>query len=200
MNFNVTGRDPPAPESQMFIETEQTPNPATLKFLPGEIVMASGTADFPQPDAATGKSPLAEGVFEVPGVTGVFLGRDFVTVTKAEAEEWQGLKPRILAAIMMHFKSGQPAVIAGAQEATGNGEEDSEVVSQIKELIDTRVRPAVAQDGGDIVFQGFDEGIVYLTMQGACAGCPSSTATLKMGIENMLKHYIPEVVEVRAAT
>lgn len=183
----------------MFIETEQTPNPATLKFLPGEIVMAKGTADFPQPDAATDKSPLAEGIFNVPGVTGVFLGRDFVTVTKTDAEDWQALKPQILAAIMMHFKSGQPAV-TGEMEEAGSGEEDSEVVSQIKELIDTRVRPAVAQDGGDIVFQGFDEGIVYLTMQGACAGCPSSTATLKMGIENMLKHYIPEVVEVRAAS
>ncbi len=184
----------------MFIETEQTPNPATLKFLPGETVMAKGTADFPTADDAEGKSPLAEALFKVPGVTAVFLGRDFVTVTKAEAEDWQAMKPQILAGIMMHYKSGAPAVTGEMEEAGAGGEEDSEVVSQIKELIDTRVRPAVAQDGGDIVFQGFEEGVVFLTMQGACAGCPSSTATLKMGIENMLKHYIPEVVEVRAAT
>ena len=185
----------------MFIETEQTPNPATLKFLPGEIVMAKGTADFPTAEDAEGKSPLAEALFKVPGVTAVFLGRDFVTVTKAEAEDWQAMKPQILAGIMMHYKSGAPAVNPDAvEEQSGAGGEDSEVVSQIKELIDTRVRPAVAQDGGDIVFHGFEEGVVFLTMQGASAGCPSSTATLKMGIENMLKHYIPEVVEVRAAS
>lgn len=182
----------------MFIQTESTPNPATLKFLPGQAVMAAGTADFPNADTAD-KSPLARRVFDVEGVTGVFLGNDFVTVTKGDAMEWDHIKPSILGAIMEHFQSGQP-VIEGEQQESGHAAHDgpdSEIVNQIKELLDTRVRPAVAQDGGDITFHGFDRGIVYLHMQGACAGCPSSTLTLKMGIENLLRHYIPEVVEVR---
>ncbi len=182
----------------MFIQTEETPNPATLKFLPGRDVMASGTANFENRDEA-GRSPLAERLFQVEGVSGVFLGSDFITVAKAEDKEWYLLKPAILGVIMEHFTAGRPVIIEGAaQEEAGAGEDDDEVVSQIRELIDTRVRPAVAQDGGDIVFRGFENGIVFLHMQGACAGCPSSTATLKMGIENMLRHYIPEVVEVRA--
>ena len=180
----------------MFIQTEQTPNPATLKFLPGRDVMESGTADFPDRESA-GRSPLAERLFQIEGVTGVFLGADFVTVTKAEDKEWYLLKPAILGVIMEHFTAGRPVILAGAGEDVGASEEDSEVVRQIRELIDTRVRPAVAQDGGDIVFRSFEDGVVYLMMQGACSGCPSSTATLKMGIENMLRHYIPEVVEVR---
>ena len=180
----------------MFIQTEQTPNPATLKFLPGRDVMESGTADFPDRESA-GRSPLAERLFQIEGVTGVFLGADFVTVTKAEDKEWYLLKPAILGVIMEHFTAGRPVILAGAGEDEGASEEDSEVMRQIRELIDTRVRPAVAQDGGDIVFRSFEDGVVYLMMQGACSGCPSSTATLKMGIENMLRHYIPEVVEVR---
>ena len=183
----------------MFIQTEATPNPATLKFLPGQAVLGAGTADFPTAEAAA-KSPLATRIFGVEGVTGVFLGNDFVTVTKTEDTDWDVVKAPILGAIMEHFQSGQP-VMDGESEATGghaeHDGEDAEIVGQIKELLDTRVRPAVAQDGGDIVFHGFDRGIVYLHMQGACAGCPSSTLTLKMGIENLLRHYIPEVVEVR---
>ena len=181
----------------MFIQTEQTPNPATLKFLPGREVMGNGTADFAD-SAAAARSPLAERLFQIDGVTGVFLGGDFVTVTKAEAQEWYLLKPAVLGVIMEHFVAGRPMLLDdGLEGDPGDDVEDSEVVRQIKELLDTRVRPAVAQDGGDIVFRSFDEGIVYLHMQGACAGCPSSTATLKMGIENMLRHYIPEVTEVR---
>ncbi len=183
----------------MFIQTESTPNPATLKFLPGRTVLEAGTADFPSPDAA-GKSPLATRIFAVPGVTAVFFGTDFVTVTKAESVDWAHIKPAILGAVMEHFQSGAP-VIEGAEAATGGHADhsgpDSDIVRQIKELLDTRVRPAVAQDGGDITFHGFDRGVVYLHMQGACAGCPSSTLTLKMGIENLLRHYIPEVTEVR---
>ncbi|MEL7115165.1 MAG: NifU family protein [Pseudomonadota bacterium] len=182
----------------MFIQTESTPNPATLKFLPGQTVLEAGTADFPTPDAA-GNSPLATRIFTVDGVTGVFFGTDFVTVTKEEAVAWDHIKPAILGAIMEHYQSGQP-VMEGEAASSGHAEhhgEDGVVVGQIKELLDTRVRPAVAQDGGDITFHGFDRGIVYLHMQGACAGCPSSTLTLKMGIENLLRHYIPEVVEVR---
>lgn len=182
----------------MFIQTESTPNPATLKFLPGQTVLEAGTADFPTSETA-GKSPLATRLFNVDGVTGVFFGTDFVTVTKSEGTAWDVIKPAILGAIMEHFQSGQ-LVMEGGGAASGHAEhdgEDSEIVSQIKELLDTRVRPAVAQDGGDIVFHGFERGIVYLHMQGACAGCPSSTLTLKMGIENLLRHYIPEVVEVR---
>ena len=182
----------------MFIQTESTPNPATLKFLPGQNVLEVGTADFPSAAAAEA-SPLAKRIFGAGGVTGVFFGIDFVTVTKAEDVEWDHIKPGILGAIMEHYQSGQPVMEGGrgdAGHADHNGE-DSEIVNQIKELLDTRVRPAVAQDGGDITFHGFDRGIVYLHMQGACAGCPSSTLTLKMGIENLLRHYIPEVTEVR---
>jgi Fe-S cluster biogenesis protein NfuA len=181
----------------MFIQTESTPNPATLKFLPGQAVLEAGTADFPTADAAA-KSPLARRIFGAGPVTGVFFGTDFVTVTKAEGADWAHVKPGILGAIMEHFQSGAPVMegeAAGGHAAhTG---EDGDIVRQIKELLDTRVRPAVAQDGGDITFHGFDRGVVYLHMQGACAGCPSSTLTLKMGIENLLRHYIPEVTEVR---
>lgn len=181
----------------MFIQTEQTPNPATLKFLPGREVMSSGTADFPDAGSA-GRSPLAERLFQVEGVTGVFLGADFITVTKRDDKEWYLLKPAILGIVMEHFTAGRPVILAGADAAAEvDADDDDEVVRQIKELLDTRVRPAVAQDGGDIVFRSFEDGVVYLHMQGACSGCPSSTATLKMGIENMLRHYIPEVVEVR---
>jgi Fe-S cluster biogenesis protein NfuA len=182
----------------MFIQTESTPNPATLKFLPGQTVLDMGTADFPTIEAAD-KSPLAKRIFSVGDVTGVFFGNDFVTVTKADSAEWDHIKPAILGAIMEHYQSGA-AVIDGEQAASGHAEhtgEDGDIVAQIKELLDTRVRPAVAQDGGDITFHGFDRGVVYLHMQGACAGCPSSTLTLKMGIENLLRHYIPEVLEVR---
>ncbi|MEM7441944.1 MAG: NifU family protein [Pseudomonadota bacterium] len=182
----------------MFIQTEQTPNPATLKFLPGRDVLGSGSAYFPTPEDAD-VSPLAQRLFEIDGVDGVFFGADFLTITKDEDRDWYLLKPSILGVIMEHFTSGRPvmAVAAGTAASTAS-EDDDEVVAQIKELIDTRVRPAVAQDGGDIVFEGFDAGVVYLHLQGACAGCPSSTLTLKAGIENMLRHYIPEVVEVRA--
>jgi Fe-S cluster biogenesis protein NfuA len=183
----------------MFIQTESTPNPATLKFLPGLTVLATGTADFPD-TAAAGHSPLARRIFAVDGVTGVFFGHDFVTVTKADAVQWDHVKPAILGAIMEHFQSGIPVMEGGAEAAGGHALHDgpdADIVQQIKELLDTRVRPAVAQDGGDITFHGFDRGVVYLHMQGACAGCPSSTLTLKMGIENLLRHYIPEVLEVR---
>jgi Fe-S cluster biogenesis protein NfuA len=182
----------------VFIQTEETPNPATLKFLPGREVAGSTTADFPEPESAA-RSPLAERLFAVDGITGVFLGADFVTVTKAEDKEWYLLKPAVLGVIMEHFTAGRPVLLGEAPEQVENvSEADSEVVAQIKELLDTRVRPAVAQDGGDIIFQGFEDGVVFLHMQGACSGCPASTATLKMGIENMLRHYIPEVLEVRA--
>ena len=183
----------------MFIQTESTPNPATLKFLPGQTVLEMGTADFPTSDAAVA-SPLATRLFAVDGVAGVFFGTDFVTVTKDDAVDWDHLKPSLLGAIMEHFQSGQPVMETGHEHASGHAEhngEDGEIVGQIKELLDSRVRPAVAQDGGDIVFRSYSNGIVHLTMQGACQGCPSSTMTLKMGIENLLKHYIPEVVEVR---
>ncbi|QMU58240.1 MAG: NifU family protein [Boseongicola sp.] len=183
----------------MFIQTESTPNPATLKFLPGQAVLEMGTADFPTVEAAE-KSPLARRVFTISGVTGVFFGTDFVTVTKSEETDWDHVKPAILGAIMEHFQSGQPVIDGEGGGQTGHADHDGpdgEIVDQIKELLDTRVRPAVAQDGGDIVFHGFDRGVVYLHMQGACAGCPSSTLTLKMGIENLLRHYIPEVLEVR---
>lgn len=181
----------------MFIQTEQTPNPATLKFLPGRAVMSAGTADFPSADVAK-RSPLAERLFGIEGVSGVFFGSDFITVTKASDRDWHLMKPAILGAIMEHFTAGKPIVLETAPAAAGEAGEESEVVAQIKELIDTRVRPAVAQDGGDIIFDSFEDGVVYLHMQGSCSGCPSSTATLKAGIENMLRHYVPEVVEVRA--
>lgn len=182
----------------MFIQTEATPNPATLKFLPGQPVMQSGTADFPS-EAAGDASPLARRVFGAGNVTGVFLGPDFITVTKDETSDWAHIKPGILGAIMEFFQSGEP-VIVGDEGSVGHKAHDGpdgEIVSQIIDLLDTRVRPAVAQDGGDITFHGFERGVVYLHMQGACAGCPSSTMTLKMGIENLLRHYIPEVTEVR---
>ncbi len=181
----------------MFIQTESTPNPATLKFLPGNPVMETGTANFAAPDEAN-RSPLAQSLFATEGVIGVFLGADFITVTKSGDKEWDVMKPLILGAIMEHFQSGRPVIEADAADTTVADGDDDEVVVQIRELIDTRVRPAVAQDGGDIVYKGFEDGIVYLHMQGACAGCPSSTATLKHGIENMLRYYVPEVQEVRA--
>lgn len=182
----------------MFIQTEQTPNPATLKFLPGRAVLDNGTFDFPDAEAGA-RSPLARRLFDVDGVARVFLGSDFVTVTKAADIDWPVLKPAVLGAIMEHFTSGEPVILGGeaaAEAAPAEGE--GEIEAQIRELLDTRVRPAVAQDGGDIVFQRFEDGVVYLHMQGSCQGCPSSTATLKMGIENLLRHYVPEVSEVRA--
>ncbi len=180
----------------MFIETEGTPNPATLKFLPGREVMPLGTADFASP-ASAGRSPLAQALFDLPGVTRVFLGGDFVTITKGEDIGWQALKPQVLAVLMEHFVAGLPVIEGAADELDEDVDPaDAEVVEQIKELLDTRVRPAVAGDGGDIVFRGFRDGIVRLHMQGACSGCPSSRATLKHGIENMLRHYVPEVQAV----
>lgn len=178
----------------MFIQTESTPNPATLKFLPGREVVADGTANFSTADEAQ-RSPLAQSLFGVDGVAGVFLGSDFVTITKSGDKEWDVLKPQVLGAIMEHFQSGRPVVEAAGGDEAGVAEDD--ISRTIKELIDTRVRPAVAQDGGDIIFKRFEDGIVYLHMQGACSGCPSSTATLKHGIENMLRYYVPEVTEVR---
>jgi len=181
----------------MFIQTQETPNPATLKFLPGQPVMESGSANFPtREDAAV--SPLASRLYEVSGINGVFFGADFITVAKTDDQVWQDLKPSLLGLIMEHFTSGAPLFTdSSARSAHAVSEEEDELVTQIKELLDTRVRPAVAQDGGDILFHRFEEGVVYLHMQGSCSGCPSSTATLKSGIENMLRHYIPEVVEVR---
>ncbi len=180
----------------MFIQTEQTPNPATLKFLPGRDVLGRGTADFPTAETAV-RSPLAQRLFEIEGVAGVFLGADFVTITKDGDRDWYLLKPSILGVIKEHFTAGRPVINETTTDDNAAHEDDDEIVAQIKELLDTRVRPAVAQDGGDITFQGFENGIVYLNMKGSCAGCPSSTATLKAGIENMLRHYIPEVIEVR---
>jgi Fe-S cluster biogenesis protein NfuA len=180
----------------MFIETEGTPNPATLKFLPGRDVMGERTADFASADAAE-RSPLATALFGLPGITRVFLGGDFITVTKNDSQAWQSLKPQVLGAIMEHFVAGRPVIEGDADELDEDVEPaDAEIVAQIKELLDTRVRPAVASDGGDIVFRGYRDGIVKLHMQGACSGCPSSSATLKHGIENMLRHYVPEVVRV----
>ncbi|QPC43424.1 NifU family protein [Kaustia mangrovi] len=183
----------------MFIQTEATPNPATLKFIPGRAVLPGDTRDYRQVDDAEA-SPLARRLFDVPGVTGVFLGDDFIAVTKADGE-WQHLKPAILGAIMEHFLSDAPVLADDAEEATAGDEfydgADEEIVETIKELLETRVQPAVAQDGGHITFQGYRDGVVFLNMQGACSGCPSSTATLKHGIENLLRHFIPEVSEVR---
>lgn len=189
----------------MFIQTEVTPNPATLKFLPGQTVLETGSADFRQPEEAT-VSPLAQRLFLIPGVTGVFFGYDFVTITKEETDaegfDWAHLKPAILGVIMEHFISGQPVMIKdGAVPESGEEffeDSDKQIVDTIKELLETRVRPAVAQDGGDITFRGFRDGVVYLHMKGACAGCPSSTATLKHGIQNLLRHFIPEVADVEA--
>jgi Fe-S cluster biogenesis protein NfuA len=195
----------------MFIETETTPNPATLKFLPGEQVMAAGTREFTSEEEAAA-SPLAEALFSLGDVSGVFFGRDFVSVTAGEGAQWSALKPQVVSMLLDHFVSGAPLFAGGsaggiavppeeggADATWGHDPADADIVDQIKELIETRVRPAVANDGGDIVYRGFREGIVYLTMQGACSGCPSSSATLKQGIEGLLKHYVPEVVEVRAA-
>jgi Fe-S cluster biogenesis protein NfuA len=192
----------------MFIETETTPNPATLKFLPGEQVMISGTREFTSEEQAAA-SPLADALFSLGDVTGVFFGKEFVSVTAGPGVDWSALKPQVVAMLLDHFVSGAPlfsgpdasgiTVPAADDDESGDDPADAEIVAQIKELIETRVRPAVANDGGDIIYKGFREGVVYLTMQGACSGCPSSSATLKQGIESLLKHYVPEVSEVRAA-
>jgi Fe-S cluster biogenesis protein NfuA len=184
----------------MFIQTEPTPNPATLKFLPGRAVLDAGTLDMPT-RAAAAQSPLAEKLFDIPNVGGVFFGSDFISVTKDDGD-WQQMKPAILGAIMEHYMSGAPLVAAGGDANAETGDEffdekDSETVATIKDLIETRVRPAVAGDGGDITFKGYKEGVVYLHMKGACSGCPSSTATLKHGIQNLLRHFVPDVQEVR---
>lgn len=194
--------------ARMFIETETTPNPATLKFLPGQQVMPSGTRDFASPEEAEA-SPLAQALFDTGEVTGVFFGGDFVSVTAAPGVDWSQLKAQVVAMLLDHFVSQAPlfasagaagfAVPAETDEDIGDDPADAEIVDQIKELIETRVRPAVANDGGDIRYRGFRDGVVYLAMQGACSGCPSSSATLKQGIEGLLKHYVPEVTEVRAA-
>jgi len=186
----------------MFIQTESTPNPATLKFLPGKVVMEEGTADYRDADEAAMISPLAGKLFGIPGVTGVFFGYDFITITK-DGPDWQHLKPAVLGTIMEHFMSGAPIMAAGSDGTPVSDEEffeegDETIVATIKELLESRVRPAVAQDGGDITFRGFRDGKVFLHMKGACAGCPSSTATLKHGIQNLLKHFVPEVREVEA--
>ncbi|CCA92810.1 NifU family protein [Novosphingobium sp. PP1Y] len=192
----------------MFIETETTPNPATLKFLPGRQVMTGGTREFTSPEDA-GASPLAEALFDLGDVTGVFFGQEFISVTAAPGVEWHGLKPQVVSILLDHFVSEAPLFVGGdasgiavpaeADEDFGDDPADADIVAQIKDLIETRVRPAVANDGGDIIYRGYREGVVYLAMQGACSGCPSSTATLKHGIESLLKHYVPEVSEVRAA-
>ncbi len=190
----------------MLIETEATPNPATLKFLPGRNVMASGTRDFVSPEEAEA-SPLAQALFDLGDVTGVFFGRDFVSVTAAPGVDWAMLKPDVLGILLDHFAGDMPLFRPGSageisvppeSAAFAEDPEDADIVAQIRELIDTRVRPAVANDGGDIVYRGFEKGKVYLQMQGACSGCPSSTATLKQGIEQLLRYYVPEVTEVRA--
>ncbi len=183
----------------MFIQTEATPNPATLKFIPGRPVLKEGTADF-RDKSETLASPLAARLFDIEGVKGVFLGSDFISVTKGDAE-WPHLKPMILGVIMEHYVSGTPVVAEdGANDSVESSfdPKDEAVVATIKELLETRVRPAVAQDGGDITFSGFRDGVVYLHMRGACSGCPSSTATLRHGIENLLRHFCPEVQEVQA--
>ena len=191
----------------MLIETEATPNPATVKFLPGRPVMDSGTRDFADHEEAAA-SPLATALFNLGDVSGVFFGRDFISVTAAPGVEWPSLKPEILAILLDHFSANMPlfhaasagfSVPAADEELPLDDPDDAEIVDQIKELIETRVRPAVANDGGDIIYRGFQKGVVYLQMQGACSGCPSSSATLKNGIEQLLKHYVPEVIEVRAA-
>ncbi len=191
----------------MIIETEATPNPATIKFLPGRVVMDAGTRDFADPEEAE-SSPLAEALFGLGDVSGVFFGRDFISVTAAPGANWADLKPDVLSILLDHFTAEMPlfhppragfAVPAQDEEYPLDDPADEEIVDQIKELIETRVRPAVANDGGDIVYRGFQRGVVFLQMQGACSGCPSSSATLKNGIEQLLKHYVPEVVEVRAA-
>ena len=183
----------------MFIQTEDTPNPETLKFIPGSVILKTGTADFSSKELTT-DSPLASRLFEIDGVSRVFLATDFISVTKYPQLDWNNLKPLILTAIMEHYSTGLPAINETEDKQLDSfNDEDSETIKQIKDLLETRVRPAVAMDGGDITFCSFESGVVTLQMKGACAGCPSSTATLKMGIENMLRHYIPEVTEVRAA-
>ena len=184
----------------MFIQTETTPNPATLKFLPGRPVLDTGTLDMPTREAAA-QSPLAERLFDIPNVGGVFFGSDFISVTKSDGD-WPQIKPAILGAIMEHYMSGAPLVAAETAASAGDSEEffdakDAETVATIKDLIETRVRPAVASDGGDITFRGYKEGVVFLQMKGACSGCPSSTATLQHGIQNLLRHFVPEVTEIR---
>ncbi len=181
----------------MFIQTEITPNPATIKFLPGQVVLETGSAEFKSMEASD-NSPLAQRLFALQGVCSVFFGHDFVSVSKAQDTDWNMLKPMVLAALMEHFSVGQPVLLEN-EDAASEAEEDSEIVLQIKELIETRVRPSVMMDGGDIVFERFEDGVVFLQMKGACAGCPSATVTLKSGIENMLKHFVPEVTEVRSA-
>jgi len=188
----------------MFIETEPTPNPATLKFLPGRAVMEAGTRDFADAEEAAA-SPLAEALFSLGDVAGVFFGRDFISVTAGEGADWRALKPQVLGVLLDHFASDAPLFRAGSaadilidEEDIADDPQDADIVAQIKDLIETRVRPAVARDGGDIVYRGFQRGTVYLAMHGACSGCPSSAATLKQGIETLLKHYVPEVTEVRA--
>lgn len=190
----------------MLIETEPTPNPATVKFIPGRVVMGAGTRDFASPEEAEA-SPLASALFTLGDVTGVFFGGDFISVTIGEGSDWRYVKPEVLSILLEHFSANMPLFVAGSageihvpadDDAFAENPEDAEIVDQIRELIDTRVRPAVANDGGDIIYRGFDKGTVYLKMQGACAGCPSSSATLKNGIEQLLKHYVPEVTEVRA--
>ena len=183
----------------MFIQTETTPNPQTLKFLPGKVVMEDGTAFFQNLEEGS-NSPFAKRLFGIDGVEGVFFGSDFITITKSQSIDWQVMKPLILGSIMDHYNSGEETINKteiNLNTSLESKESDTDIVKQIKELLDTRVRPAVAMDGGDIIYDSFKDGIVYLHMQGACSGCPSSTATLKMGIENMLKHYVPEVQEVR---
>jgi Fe-S cluster biogenesis protein NfuA len=189
----------------MLIQTEQTPNPATLKFLPGQTVMTGGTRDFATPEDAEA-SPLADAIFSTGDVEGVFFGRDFISVTAAPGVEWRELKPQVLNVLLDHFSSGAPlfkpgsaaAISVAPDDEADDSPEDAEIVAQIRELIDTRVRPAVAQDGGDIIYRGFRGGTVFLALQGACSGCPSSTMTLKNGIEGLLKHYVPEVEAVEA--
>jgi Fe-S cluster biogenesis protein NfuA len=193
----------------MFIETETTPNPSSLKFLPGKTVMGSGTREFATPEAAEA-SPLAQAIFDLGDVTNVFFGGDFITVTAASGVSWTDLKPQVVAILLDHFVSEAPLFMPGSAGGISvpaedesmlveERNEDSDIIAQINELLETRVRPAVAGDGGDIQYRGYRDGIVHLQMQGACSGCPSSTATLKHGIEGLLKHYVPEVVEVRAA-
>jgi len=182
----------------MFIQTEATPNPAAMKFIPGQTVLTEGTMEFKNSDDAQ-QSPLAQKIFGIDGVASVFFGRDFISITKDDTRDWPVLKPMLLGAIMDHYVSGMPVMASAANFHRGTaGIPDDEISRQIIEIIDQRVRPAVAADGGDIVFDHFEDGIVYLQMHGACAGCPSSTATLKNGIENMLRHFVPEVTEVRA--
>lgn len=189
----------------MYIETETTPNPATLKFIPGRAVMEAGTREFTSPEDAE-SSPLASALFDLGEVTGVFFGSNFISVTAGPGAEWTSLKPQVVSVLLDHFISEAPLFLGGSAngiavpaEDVGDDPADAEIVQQINELLETRVRPAVAGDGGDIVYRGFRDGVVYLAMQGACSGCPSSTATLKHGIESLLKHYVPEVTEVRAA-